>query len=43
LETLNDFAYPQSLKRLKLLQSQDDDISMLGAAALVSQDLKVKV
>jgi glucokinase len=43
LEALNDFAYPQSLKRLKIMQSQDDTISLLGAAALVSQDLKVKV
>jgi glucokinase len=43
LEALNDFAYPQSLKLLKIMQSQDDTISLLGAAALVSQDLKVKV
>jgi glucokinase len=43
LDALNDFAYPQSLKRLKIMQSQDDTISLLGAAALVSQDLKVKV
>lgn len=43
LEALDDFAFPESLKRLKIFQSQNDDIALLGAAALVSQDLKVKV
>ncbi len=43
LEALDDFAFPESLKRLKIFQSQNDNIALLGAAALVSQDLKVKV
>lgn len=41
LETLSDFAYPQSLKRLKILQSQNEDIALLGAAELVPQEVKV--
>ncbi|WP_428656522.1 ROK family protein [Runella sp.] len=41
METLQDFAYPESLKRLKIFQSQNDDIAMLGAAALVAQECKV--
>ncbi|MFN8347379.1 MAG: ROK family protein [Spirosomataceae bacterium] len=41
LETLNDFAYPQSLKRLQILQSQNEDIALLGAAELVPQEVKV--
>jgi glucokinase len=43
LEALDDFAFPESLKRLKIFQSQNDDIALLGAASLVSQDIKVKV
>jgi glucokinase len=42
MEALGDFAYPESLKRLKIFQSQNEDIALLGAAALVSQNLKVK-
>lgn len=35
-ESLNDFAFPESLKRLKIFQSQDNNIAILGAAALNS-------
>ncbi|WP_435355728.1 ROK family protein [Emticicia sp. SJ17W-69] len=35
-ESLRDFAFPESLKRLKIFQSQDNNISILGAAALNS-------
>lgn len=35
-ESLRDFAFPESLKRLKIFQSQDSNISILGAAALNS-------
>ncbi|GAB3168740.1 ROK family protein [Telluribacter humicola] len=37
--SLDDFAFPQSVKRLKILRSQDDCIALLGAAALVHQAL----
>lgn len=42
-EALEDFAYPETLKRIKILPSQNDDIALLGAAALVSQDNKLTV
>lgn len=35
-ESLSDFAFPESLKRLKIFQSQDNNIAILGAAALNS-------
>lgn len=35
-ESLHDFAFPESLKRLKIFQSQDNNIAILGAAALNS-------
>ncbi|CAG4988965.1 Glucokinase [Dyadobacter sp. CECT 9275] len=35
LENLKDFAYPESVKRLTLLLSEDDNIALLGAAALM--------
>ena len=38
-ETLNDFSFPESLKRIKILQSQDENIALLGAAALIPQKL----
>lgn len=33
------FAYPESLKRLKILQSTDDSISLLGASLLPCQNM----
>lgn len=33
------FAYPESLKKLKILQSTDDTISLLGASLLSRQDM----
>lgn len=38
--SLSDFAYPESIKKLKIFQSVDENITLLGAAALVdSQSL----
>jgi glucokinase len=34
--SLQDFAYPQSIKRLRVYQSVNADITLLGAAALVN-------
>lgn len=34
-DALQDFSYPQSIKRLKIFQSQNENIPLLGAAALV--------
>lgn len=39
-QELSDFSFPQSLKRLKIFQSKDENISLLGAAALIPQELK---
>ncbi|RFS18164.1 ROK family protein [Emticicia sp. C21] len=39
-QELNDFSFPQSLKRLKIFQSTDENIALLGAAALIPQELK---
>jgi glucokinase len=33
--SLEDFAYPQSIRRLKIFQSQNENITLLGAASLV--------
>lgn len=33
--SLEDFTFPESIKRLKILQSVDEDITLLGAAALL--------
>jgi glucokinase len=35
--TLKDFTYPESMKRLKIFQSQNENITLLGAAAMVRQ------
>src|SRR5690606_16161446 len=35
--SLEDFTFPQSIRRLKILQSVDEDITLLGAAALLEQ------
>jgi len=34
--TLHDFSFPESIKRLKVFQSQNPNIALLGAAALVA-------
>ncbi|TDB61781.1 ROK family protein [Arundinibacter roseus] len=34
-ESLDDFAFPESIKKLKFLPSLDENIALLGAAALV--------
>ena len=36
--SLQNFAYPQSIKRLKILQSVNEDITLLGAAVLPGLD-----
>ena len=35
LESMQDFAYPESLKKLTLLLSENENIALLGAAALL--------
>ncbi|MBU1821077.1 MAG: ROK family protein, partial [Bacteroidetes bacterium] len=35
LEGLEDFAFPESIKKLKILPTQDENMAILGAAALV--------
>ena len=35
LESIQDFAYPESLKKLTLLLSENENIALLGAAALL--------
>ena len=37
LESLKDFAYPESIRRLTLLLSEDDNIALLGASALLGE------
>ncbi len=34
-QSLNDFTFPESIKRLKIFQSVNEDITLLGAAALL--------
>jgi glucokinase len=41
--SLQDFPYPESIKRLKLYQSQNENITLLGAAALVTQQVSLSV
>ncbi|GAB3023045.1 ROK family protein [Spirosoma pulveris] len=36
-ESMADFAYPVTLRRLQIFQSQNENIALLGAAALVRQ------
>lgn len=38
--TLQSFTFPQSIKRLKILPSKNENIALLGAAALVHQNLQ---
>jgi glucokinase len=35
--SMADFQYPETLKRLKILRSKVDNIALLGAAALVKK------
>lgn len=37
-QSLDDFTFPQSIKRLKIFQSVNEDITLLGAAALIETD-----
>ena len=37
LESLKDFAYPESVRRLTLLLSENENIALLGAAALLGE------
>jgi len=37
LDSLKDFAYPESIKRLTLLLSENENIALLGAAALMDK------
>lgn len=41
--SLQDFPYPESIKRLKIYQSQNENITLLGAAALVKQGISMPV
>ena len=41
--SLLDFPFPESIKRLKIYQSQNENITLLGAAALVSLNDSVPV
>jgi glucokinase len=34
-DSLQHFTFPESMKKLRVLQSMDEDITLLGAAALV--------
>jgi glucokinase len=36
MEALQDFPYPESIRRLKIYQSRNPNITLLGAAALVN-------
>ena len=36
-ESLKDFTFPESIKRLKVMQSVNEDITLLGAAALLEK------
>jgi glucokinase len=38
LDSIQDFAYPESLKKLTLLLSEDENIALLGAAALLDNN-----
>ena len=38
IQSLDDFTFPESIKRLKILQSVNEDITLLGAAALLENE-----
>lgn len=40
---LEDFTFPESIKRLKILQSENENIALLGAAALIKDEDTVSV
>lgn len=39
MEAVQDFTFPESIKRLKIFQSTNENITLLGAAALLRQPL----
>jgi glucokinase len=41
--SLQDFTFPESVKRIKILQSLNDDITILGAASLVERPVHSSV
>jgi glucokinase len=42
-ESLKDFTFPESIRRLKIFQSVNENITLLGAAALVRTDSEVSL
>jgi glucokinase len=41
--SLQDFAYPESIKRLKIYQSRNENITLLGAASLITHEIRSQV
>jgi glucokinase len=41
--SLLNFSYPESIKRLKIYQSQNENVTLLGAASLITQEIKPRV
>ena len=41
--SLLNFSYPESIKRLKIYQSQNENVTLLGAASLITQEIKFRV
>lgn len=41
IASLDDFTFPQSIKRLRIFQSVDENITLLGAAALVENHVSL--
>jgi len=41
--SLQNFAYPESIKRLKIYQSQNENTTLLGAASLITHGMKFSV
>lgn len=41
MQGLQDFAYPESVRSLHIYQSENENISLLGASAIIRQQLKV--
>jgi glucokinase len=42
-DALKDFTFPESIRRLKILQSENENIALLGAAALIQKENGVSV
>jgi glucokinase len=40
---LQDFTFPESIRRLRIFQTQDENIPLLGAAALAKQNLRSSI